>query len=115
MHAKKSTAVLHFRPESCETYYGQSYPSLSADPIRLSVLFGSLGALLAPSCYADLIFSLLLGTSVITACYLDLKPGVHQHSDFRLLLATFVLTTCCADLKPGVHQHNDFGLFWRPL
>ena len=47
---------------------------------------------------------------MITTCYSDLKPGVHQHSDFRLLLATFVLTACYPDLQPGVHQHSDFGL-----
>ncbi len=44
------------------------------------------GPLLAPSCYPDLNLSLLLGTSVITACYVDLKSGVHQHSDFSLAL-----------------------------
>ncbi len=104
-------------------------PPLSADPTKLAVLFGSLGA---PSgalllfgfelairfvwlfggtfCYPDLNFSLLLGTSVITACPADLKLGVHQHSDCGLLLATFVLTTCYTDLKPGVHQHSDFAL-----
>ncbi len=47
---------------------------------------------------------------MITACYTDLKPGVHQHCDFWLLLATFVLAACYDDLKPVVHQHNDFGL-----
>ncbi len=68
------------------------------------------GRLLAPSCDADLYFSLLLGTSAITACYVDLKPGVHQHSDCWLLLATFVLTACYADLKPGVHQNTESRL-----
>ncbi len=33
------------------------------------------GRLLAPSCYVDLNVSLLLGASMITACYADLKPG----------------------------------------
>ncbi len=45
------------------------------------MLFGCLGRLLATSCYLDLNFELLLGTSVITACYSDLKPGAHQNSD----------------------------------
>ena len=39
---------------------------------------------------------------MLTACYADLKPGVHQNTDFRLLLASFVITACYADLKPGV-------------
>ena len=47
---------------------------------------------------------------MLTACYVDLKPGVHQSADLWLVLATFVLTTCYADLKPGVHQHTDFRL-----
>jgi hypothetical protein len=42
------------------------------------------------------------GDLVITTCYADLKPGVHQHSDLWLLLATFVITACYAEQKPGV-------------
>ena len=76
------------------------------------MLFGCLGRPLATSCYADSNVQLLLGTSVITACYADLKPGVHQHSDLWLLLATFVIAACYADLKPRVHQNNDV---WLPL
>ena len=41
-------------------------------------------------------------TFVLTACYADSKPGVHQHSDFGLLPATFVITACYSDFKPGV-------------
>ena len=44
MHVKNKTTVLHFRPESCKTYGPKSCPSPAADPIKLSVLFGSLGA-----------------------------------------------------------------------
>ncbi len=57
-----------------------SPPTQSSYPFCLALW----GRLLAPSCYADLHFSLLLGTSVITACYADSKPGVHQHSDVWL-------------------------------
>ncbi len=39
---------------------------------------------------------------MLTACYADLKPGVHQHSDVGLFLATFVIAACYVDLKPGV-------------
>ncbi len=49
-----------------------------------------------------------MGTSVVTACYSDLKPGVHQSGDLWLVLATSVLTACHAS---GVHQHSDLGLF----
>ena len=63
-----------------------------------------------PSCYADSHLSLLLGTSVLAACYGDLKPGVHQSVDLWLVLATFVLTACYADLKPGVRKNTDFRL-----
>ncbi len=62
------------------------------------------------TCYADLKpgvhqtsdFLLLLAIFMITACYEDLKTGVPQNIDFRLLLATFVITTCYAAQKPGV-------------
>ena len=90
---------------------GPSPPTQSSYPCCLALW----GRLLASSCHSDLHVSLLLGTSVITACYSDLKPGVHQHSDLWLLLATFVLTACYADLKPGVHQHSDFGLLLATL
>jgi hypothetical protein len=42
------------------------------------------GCLVAPSCVADFHFSLPLGTSVITACYTNSKPGVHQYNNFWL-------------------------------
>ncbi len=47
---------------------------------------------------------------MLTTCYADLKPGVHQSADLWLVLATFVPTTCNADLKPGVRQNTIFRL-----
>ncbi len=88
------------------------YPSLSDDRIKVCVLFGCLGHLLATYCYLDLNFQLLLGTSVITACFADLKSGLHRNNDLWLLLANFVIADFAADLKPRVHQHSDV---WLPL
>ncbi len=39
---------------------------------------------------------------MITACYSDLNPEVHQQSDLWLLLATIVITACYAEQKTGV-------------
>ena len=125
MHVKNRTTILHFRPESRKkNTTAKGVAPLSADPIKLSVLFGSLGAPSGALLLCGFAFFasagnlldhsllwgvhqhsdlwLLLATFVLTACYSDLKPGVHQHSDFGLLLATIVITTCYADLKPGV-------------
>ncbi len=86
------------------------YQSLSDDRIKIFVLFGYLGCLLATCCYPDTNFELLLGTSVIATCYPDLKPRAHQNNDCWLLLATSVITTCYTDVKPGVHQPSDCRL-----
>ena len=112
MHAKNKitqqyyTFVRNRVKHTTATGRSLSPPTQSSYPFCLALW----GRLLAPSCYADLHVSLLLGTSVITAFYADLKPGVHQHSDLWLVLATFVLATCYTDLKPGLRQKTDFGL-----
>ena len=103
MHVKNNTTVLlHFRPESCETYYPHDYAALSADPIKLSVLFGSLGA---PS-GALLLFGFAFVAAAGNLCDHSLLFGFEPRSAskyrFRLLLATFVITACYLDLKPGL-------------
>ncbi len=61
---------------------------------------------MVPHVNTNLYFSLLLGTSVLTACYVHLKLGVHQRADLWLVLATLVLTAFYTD----VHQNLTLRL-----
>ncbi len=110
MRVKNSATKLHFRPESCKTYQRQKGSPSPPTRIKLSVLFGSLGAPSGALLLFEFASFAAAGNSVITACFPGLKPGVHQHSDLWLLLAAFVLATCYTDLKPGVRQQTDVPL-----
>ncbi len=68
MHVKNSTTFVLNRVNHTSV---KGTAPLRRHPFCLALW----GRLLAPSCYADLHFSLLLRTSEITACYADLKPG----------------------------------------